>query len=325
MPDASKRRTCAAPFRCFRMRRRCWDCIRPRRLPPPHLTVSCLMTPMLDLLRSFLSSKERWNDSERLLAAKIHRLLEPSSTVEYLRKDPSFLMEFAGMQPDPWQRRLLRSDSRRSLLLCCRQAGKTTAAAALALRVALLEAPALILLMSPTQRQSGELFRDKIVRLHNAIGRPLDVAQETALTMVLGNGSRIMSLPGDEKNIRGFSGVKLLVVDEAARVDDSLYFSIRPMLAVSGGRLVCLSTPFGQRGWFHDAWNSGENWDRYRVVAEDCPRISADFLEEERRVLGDRWYAQEYGCSFEEALGAVFAHADILAAMTSNEPPLILE
>jgi hypothetical protein len=44
----------------------------------------------------------------------------------------------------------------------------------------------------------------------------------------------------------------MLVIDEASRVDDTLYLAVRPLLAVSGGRLVALSTPFGKRGWFHD-------------------------------------------------------------------------
>ena len=54
------------------------------------------------------------------------------------------------------------------------------------------------------------------------------------------------------------------------------------MLAVSGGRLIALSTPFGKRGWFHAAWRSAEDWDRVKVTAEQCPRISAEFLVEER-------------------------------------------
>jgi hypothetical protein len=83
------------------------------------------------------------------------------------------------------------------------------------------------------------------------------VKDESALRLELRNGSRIVSLPGDETTVRGYSGVRLLVVDEAARVPDDLYFSIRPMLAVSGGRLVCLSTPFGKRGFFYEAWTEG--------------------------------------------------------------------
>jgi hypothetical protein len=65
--------------------------------------------------------------------------------------------------------------------------------------------------------------------------------------MTLANGSRIISLPGDEETIRGYSGVRRLIVDEASRVLDPLYFAIRPMRApmraVSQGRMICLSTP----------------------------------------------------------------------------------
>src|SRR5262249_30777129 len=197
--------------------------------------------------------------------------------------------------------------------------------AALALKAALPEPPALVLLLSPTLRQSGELFRDKVLRLYNALGRPVPTTQESALQMTLANGSRIISLPGDEQTIRGYSGVALLVVDEAARVGDALYFSTRPMVAVSRGKLVCLSTPFGQRGWFYESWTGAEPWQRVRVTADQCPRISPEFLEEERRVLGRRWYAQEYECSFEVVIDAVFVTADVQAAITPDVKPLFGE
>ena len=258
------------------------------------------------------------------LARKILTLLNPAIALEQVRRDPALFMDWAGLPPDPWQKRLLRSQSPRSLLLCCRQAGKSTTTAALALRVALLEPPALVLLLSPTLRQSGELFRDKVVRLYNALGRPVATVQETALTLGLANGSRIVSLPGDEKNIRGFSGVSLLIVDEASRVDDALYYAVRPMLAVSQGRMVCLSTPFGKRGWFYDAWSGGDLWDRYRIVADECPRITPEFLNEERNALGARWFAQEYQCSFEDTVDAVFASEDIMAALSGEVEPFYL-
>jgi hypothetical protein len=208
------------------------------------------------------------------------------------------------------------------LLLCSRQAGKSLSAAALALREALLTPDSLVLLLSPTQRQSGELFRAKVKRLYGALGRPVPVVQESALTMELANGSRIISLPGEEGTIRGYSDVDLLVIDEASRVPDDLYRAVRPMLAVSRGRLVCLSTPFGQRGWFHDEWERGEGWERTRITALQCPRISQEFLREEERSLGQRWFSQEYLCSFEEAVDAVFSAGDIQAALSDTIPPL---
>jgi hypothetical protein len=242
--------------------------------------------------------------------------------LEEIRRDPARLMTRAGMPPDPWQARLLRTAPRRTLLLCSRQSGKSQTAAALALRAALLEPPALVLLLSPTQRQSGELFRDKVKRLYFALGRPVATVQESALTMELANGSRIVSLPGDEETVRCYSGVALLVVDEAARVSDSLYRSVRPMLAVSGGRLVCLSTPFGKRGFFHDEWFGSGPWERVRITARQCPRITPAFLAEERLALGERWFRQEYECSFEDVIDCVFAAADIEAAAADDVPPL---
>ena len=52
---------------------------------------------------------------------------------------------------------------------------------------------------------------------------------------------------------------------------DALYYAVRPMLAVSAGRMVALSTPFGKRGWFYEAWaNGGPAWERIHLPAERC-------------------------------------------------------
>jgi hypothetical protein len=230
----------------------------------------------------------------------------------------------AGLPPDPWQAELLRERSQRLLMLVTRQGGKSQVAAALALRTALLRPDALVLLLSPSLRQSGELFRDKLMRLYSALGRPVAATQETQLTLTLANGSRVVSLPGEERAIRCFSNVALLVLDEAARVADELYYSVRPMLAVSGGALVALSTPFGKRGWFHDEYAGGRPWKRVEITADKCPRIGAEFLAEERAAMGDRWYRQEYGCSFEDVIDAVFAQEDIDAALSGDVRPLAL-
>ncbi len=136
--------------------------------------------------------------------------------------------------------------------------------------------------------------------------------------MVLANGSRIEALPGSERTVRGFSGAALLIVDEAARVADELYFAVRPMVAVSGGALIMLSTPYGKRGIFHQEWTEGGNWGRYQVTAEECPRIPPAFLEEERRGMPDWWFAQEYLCEFRETEDQIFSH-DMIEAARSDE------
>ena len=224
--------------------------------------------------------------------------------------DPVILAGKAGIFADPWQCDVLRSTAARVLLLCSRQAGKFTITSILAVHTALYEPGSLVLLLSPTLRQSGELFK-KCIRVYQALGRPVPSDSESALQLELENGSRIVSLPGKEGTIRGFSGVRLLAIDEAAWVPDDLYLAVRPMLAVSQGRLVALSTPHGTRGWFYEAWRGQEPWERYEVPATRCPRISAAFLEEEKRNMGEWWFEQEYLCRFLDAQSQAFSRDDI--------------
>jgi hypothetical protein len=242
-------------------------------------------------------------------------------TLEQIRRDPANIMRLAGLEPDPWQVQLLRSASPRISLCCSRQAGKTASTSSLALKEALLNDSSLVLILSPSLRQSQESFR-AVMNSYRALGCPLPTAQESALRVEFVNGSRIIALPGTESNIRGFSKVSLLVVDEAARVSDSLFYAIRPMLAVSSGRMIVLSTPFGKTGWFYTAWTGPEAWERISITADKCPRITREFLDEERRVLGPRWFGQEYACEFSDPVGAVFLEADIRAALSSEIEPL---
>jgi hypothetical protein len=261
---------------------------------------------------------------------------------------PELILQRAGMTPDHWQARVLKTRKTQILLLCSRQVGKTLVAAALALRTALLEAPALVLVLTPSERQSNEFMR-RIQELHESLRQPMNAAgrvlafhekqaaeagkddvyfrlpaktRESSLQLHLDNGSRIIGLPASEGKVRVYSSVALLLIDEASRVDDALYRAMRPTLAVSRGRLLALSTPFGKRGWFHDAWHGPGDWERVKVTAEQCPRISAEFLAEERQALGERWFRQEYLCSFEDAVDAVFSHSDIQACLSDTVEPL---
>ncbi len=222
---------------------------------------------------------------------------------------------------DPWQEDLLGSNSKRVLLNITRQGGKSQTTAIVALRRALYHPGSLILALAPALRQSQELFQ-KIAGFYRALGRPVPAQAERKLSLELENGSRIISLPGSEKTIRGYSGAALLLVDEAARVDDGLYYSVRPMLAVSGGALMMLSTPWGKRGAFFKEWTEGVGWRRYEVPARECPRISPEFLAEERRNMPAPWFKQEYECQFVETEDQVFSHDDVQAALDTDEDAL---
>jgi len=238
-----------------------------------------------------------------------------------LALDPALLAERVGLALDPWQRDVLRSTEQQVILNITRQGGKSTVSSLLALHTALYQSPALVLVLAPALRQAQELFR-KLRDGYFALGQPVPTVEESALRMELANGSRIVCLPGTEATVRGFSGAALLIVDEASRVPDPLYMAVRPMLAVSGGRIVLLSTPFGKRGFFHHEWTEGVNWKRVAVTAYDCPRIARAWLEAERAAIGDFWFTQEYLCEFRESEDSVFAYDFITGAVDSSVTPL---
>jgi hypothetical protein len=237
-------------------------------------------------------------------------------------------VEFArtrlGIEPDARQMEVLRSNSKRGILNCSRQWGKSTVAAVKAVHRAFTRPGSLVLVASRAQRQSSELLRKIAVMLVRLEIRPRKDGDNRS-SLVLPNGSRIVGLPGTEATVRGFSAVSLLLIDEASRVDDAMYKALRPMLAVGGGDLWMMSTPYGKRGFFYEAWeHGGPQWMRMSVPATECPRIDSGFLEEERGEMGSIWFPQEYLCEFVDNGAAVFRRDMIDGAFDDDIDPLDL-
>lgn len=273
---------------------------------------------------SYLQSYGRLSTNPRRL-----RLLELRS--ELLRRglvpapEPVKFSRLLVFEADDWQESVLRMDHPRMLLNCSRQAGKSTVTALLAVYRALYK-PGLTLLISPSLRQSGELFR-KVKDWFGALPdyQKPKLVEDNQLSCQLENGARIISLPSSESTIRGYSSVDLIIEDEASRVDDMLYYSIRPMLAVSGGAMILMSTPFGKRGHFYEEWAHGSDvWQRIEVRATQIARITPEFLDEERKSLGEQWFNQEYNCKFVDPVDSVFSTDDIDRAFSHDIPGLFV-
>ena len=226
-----------------------------------------------------------------------------------------------GFEPDAHQQTILATAHKRILLNCSRQWGKSTVTAAKATHRALEYPESLIIAMSPSARQTGELLMkiEGFLR-HSGVRVKGDGSNE--MSILLPNGSRIVGLPGGEGTIRGFSSVNLLIVDEAARVPDESYRAARPMLAVANGDLLLLSTPFGKRGFFYEEWAGSSNWLRLSVRGDECGRIPKDFLEDEKRSLGELWFRQEYCCEFIDNETQLFSRDTINRAIDKDIEPL---
>lgn len=234
----------------------------------------------------------------------------------------AFARERLEFEPDARQAQVLAGKMRRVLLNCTRQWGKSTITAAKAVHRAYFEPESLTVVLSPSARQSGEFLRKAA-----GFARRLDIRArgdgDNEISLLFPNQARIVGLPGSEATVRGFSAVSLMIIDEAARVSDELYKTLRPMTAVSGGDMLLMSTPFGKRGFFYEAWTTrAEGWERIAVPATECARIPKQFLAEERTALGEWWFRQEYMCEFVDRDEGLFRRELVEAALSDEVAPL---
>jgi hypothetical protein len=226
--------------------------------------------------------------------------------------------------PDRWQADLLRSDAPQVILNIGRQSGKSTAVAALAIWTALYHPGALIVLISPSLRQSGELML-KCREFLRALGPSIVLPEDNKLSATLANNSRIVALPGDNpRTIRGFSAPALVVEDESAFVRDETHAALIPMLAASqNGRLILMSTPWLRLGHFHSIWQDGENWERYEVPTSECRRVRKEWLAERKRE-DPLNYGREYECQFASDDDGLFTAAMLDRMECTDFEPLAL-
>jgi hypothetical protein len=241
----------------------------------------------------------------------------------FLSFDPVlFAAHRLGFTPDHHQSAVLASTSKQGILNCSRQWGKSTVTAARAVYTAWTTPESLTLVLSPSARQSAELVRKAAVFLRRLNVRTRgDGTNE--ISLLLPNGARIVGLPGSEANVRGFSNVQLLLVDEASRVPEDLYLAMTPSLAHSNGDLWLMSTPNGRRGFFFETWsNRDPDWHRISVPATECPRITPEFLNRARKSMSDRSFRQEYLCEFADNDETIFPQHLIQKALNFNLRPL---
>lgn len=255
------------------------------------------------------------------IRSEIRTLRRHESRHDFAHDAVAFATDALGLTLDPWQQRVLDRAHQQAILNCSRQSGKSTIAAVLGLHEALYRPKSLTLLISPSLRQSSELFR-KVIELRDTLPWTVPLVEDNRLSMRVRGGGRIVSLPGSERTIRGHSAVTLLVEDEASRVEDQLHYSVLPMLAVTKGRLLLMSTPWTKTGHFHGIWTQGDGWHRERVTVHDVPRIDAAWIAQQQLAMPRMWFQCEYLCEFIDSEDAVFAPEHLDNALTDSVAPL---
>jgi hypothetical protein len=212
------------------------------------------------------------------------------------------------IKPDDWQEKVLQAEGDLHIR-AGRQVGKSTVVSLKASEYAVNNRNKTVMVIAFTERQAYLLFEKILAYLTLKYPKKIKQGKDrpTKHIIQMMNGTKIHCLPTGMTGfgIMGYS-IDLLIADEAAFIPDEVYRSVIPSLAVTKGTIWLLSTPKGSEGYFYDA-SKDENYTKFHVSSEDCPRRDDGFLERERKRLTAAEYAQWYLGEFVTAFNRVFS------------------
>ena len=132
---------------------------------------------------------------------------------------------------------------------------------------------------------------------------------ETELSLTLVNNT-VIQLKGADNydSLRGV-GLNFLVMDECADIESAAWYEVlRPMLSDTQGHALFLGTPKGLN-YFKDLYDRQQtdplNWHSWQYTTLDGGNVPKEEIEQARRDLDARTFAQEYLASFENFSGRV--------------------
>lgn len=231
--------------------------------------------------------------------------------------DPAVTFQQAfDLEPLAWQVNYLRQPGNVALVKG-RQVGASLSAAVCCIHLVLYHADVNAIVVSPSQRQSQEIAKKARAGLRR-LG--VSLVEDSASVLRLRNNSRIVSLPGSSKSVRGWSA-RLLVLDEAAYLVPETITAARALVA-TGGRTLVQSTPAEEVGAFFDLVTADDpDWTRITVRTDEVETVSADWLEAERRAMTPDEFDREYMAIFGKAGGGLFS-LEQLAPLFDPDPDL---
>ena len=251
-----------------------------------------------------------------------------------------------GWVPHEEQKKLFCSTAQVRVAACGRRWGKTECLSVDIATLALTEPGSQQLVVAPSEMQARLLGEAVLLRLDAALngqcaalpGLTLTVRRSPFLKLeVCGPGKAatvsFRTAGRDGRSLRGL-GVHRIIVDEAARVPDSVLSDVLlPMLTDVGGEYLLASSPFGRHSAYyrmyargvtnrpHSGADEGDGAVTYQSF--QCPtsdnrgHLDIAFLQAQREEMGESLYAQEYEAQFVDDYGAVFREEDITAAIAT--------
>ena len=225
---------------------------------------------------------------------------------------------------DEWQKKVLTQKGN-ICLRSGRQVGKSTVISIKAAEYAVNNKKKTVLVVAAVERQAYHLFEMTLNYLTDNYKSHIKMGKNrpTKSKIQLKNGSVIMCLPTGVSGlgIRGYT-IDLLIADEAAFIPEEVWTAITPMLSVTKGDIILLSTPHGKEGFYYDCFQN-EDYSSFHISSEECGRIDEKFLKREKERMTKVQYAQEYLGEFVDELMQFFSTDLIRSAMTLSSKLIV--
>ena len=260
-------------------------------------------------------------------------MVDPIHFAEKYVKVISLDAELVPFNLYPYQREMFEHfDSNRfSIILACRQSGKSISACAYLLWYALFHTEKTIAILANKGATAREMLSRITLMLENIpfFLQPGSKSLNKG-TLEFSNNSRIVAAATSGSSIRGMS-VNLLYLDEFAFVERAAEFYTSTYPVVSAGtdtKVIITSTANGIGNQFHKVWEGAvqgiNEFKNFRVDWHDVPGRDEDWRIQTIANTSQLQFDQEFGNTF-FGTGDTLINAETLMGLRTKNPIRTLE
>ncbi|MEK9696694.1 MAG: terminase family protein [Candidatus Poseidoniales archaeon] len=236
-------------------------------------------------------------------------------------------------EPYPYQEKMFSHfrENRFSIVLACRQSGKSISSLAFLLWYVLFNPEQTVAILANRGATSREMLSRITLMLENLPFYLQPGCKTLNKSMVeFSNNSRILAESTSSSSIRGYS-VNLLFLDEFAFVERATEFYTSTYPVISSGKdtkVIITSTANGIGNQFHKIWQGAEQrvneYKPFRVDWWDVPGRDEEWKLETINNTSQLQFDQEFGNTF-FGTGQTLINAQTLLGLKAINPKRILE
>lgn len=168
-------------------------------------------------------------------------------------------------------------DNRVTTVRACHDVGKTYIASRTALWFLYSHPQSIVVTTAPTMRQVENLLWRELRAAHTNSKQPLSGEPLKTRLDIEEDWYAIGASSGDPDKLQGFhaaSGHILIIIDEAAGVQEAAFEAIEGMITSEGARMLMIGNPTSDAGSFRDSHYSWTHANKIHISAFDTPNFT---------------------------------------------------